>query len=152
MKAEVTANEKEISTTEQNKKLLRKAVEEIWNKGNFDRLKELVSADFVIHFPRPGEDIRGPENVKHFYTELRNAFPDIHFTIVDQIAEGDKIVTHWSATGTHKGEFKNIPTTGKRVTFNAMDIDKISDGKFVECWTNVDELGLMQQLGAISKK
>ena len=144
-----TMKEKEISAAEQNKKLIRNAVDEIWNKGNFDALKEMVTDDFVIHFPRAGEEIRGPENVKHFYTNLRNAFPDIHFTIVDQVAEDNKIVTHWSATGTHKDEFKNIPATGKRVTFNAMDIDKVSNGKFVECWTNVDELGLMQQLGVI---
>lgn len=142
--------EKEISTAEQNKKLIRNAVEEIWNKGNFDMLKEMVTDDFVIHFPRPGEEIRGPENVKHFYTDLRKAFPDIHFSIVEQVAEDDKIVTHWSAAGTHKGEFKGIAATGKKVKFTAIDIDKVSNGKFVECWTNIDELGLLQQLGVIS--
>lgn len=142
--------EKEISTAEQNKKLIRNAVEEIWNKGNFDMLKEMVTDDFVIHFPRPGEEIRGTENVKNFYTGLRKAFPDIHFSIVEQVAEDDKIVTHWSAAGTHKGEFKGIAATGKKVKFTAMDIDKVSNGKFVECWTNIDELGLLQQLGVIS--
>ncbi len=145
-------NEKENSVIEQNKELLRKAVEEIWNGGNFDILGDLVTEDFVIHFPRAGEDLKGPEDVKRFYTNLRNAFPDIHFKIIDQIAEDDKIVTHWTATGTHKGEFKGIPATGKTVIFTAMDIDKISDGKFVECWTNVDELGLMQQLGVVPKQ
>lgn len=144
--------EKRTSITEQNKELLRRAVEEIWNKGNFEKLNELVSEDFVIHFPRPGEEIRGPENVKEFYTELRDAFPDLTFTIIDLLAEEGKVVTHWSATGTHKGEFRGIPATGKKVTFTAMDIDKISNGKFVECWTNVDELGLMQQLGVVPKQ
>lgn len=144
--------EKRTSITEQNKELLRRAVEEIWNKGNFEKLNELVSEDFVIHFPRPGEEIRGPENVKEFYTELRDAFPDLTFTIIDLLAEEEKVVTHWSATGTHKGEFRGIPATGKKVTFTAMDIDKISNGKFVECWTNVDELGLMQQLGVVPKQ
>lgn len=147
-----SVKEKRTSSVEQNKELLRKAVEEVWNKGNFDYMKEMVSDDFVIHFPRPGEDIRGPENVKKFYAELRNAFPDLSFRILDLVAEENKVVTHWTATGTHKGEFKGIPATGKRVTFNAIDIDKISDGKFVECWTNVDELGLMQQLGVILGK
>lgn len=151
MKNETSVIEKEFATA-QNKELLRKAVEEIWNRGNFEKLKEMISEDFVIHFPRPGEEVRGQENVKQFYTELRHAFPDIRFTIVDLLAEGDKVVTHWSASGTHKGEFKGIPATGKYVTFTAMDIDKIADGKFVECWTNVDELGLMHQLQAIPGK
>ena len=139
--------EKAATSIEQNKELLRKAVEEVWNKGNFDNMKEMVSDDFVIHFPR--EKLCGVEDIKQFYTALRKAFPDIHFTIIDQVAEEGKVVTHWSATGTHKGEFKGIPATGKKVTFTAMDIDKISDGKFTECWTNMDELGLMQQLGVI---
>jgi steroid delta-isomerase-like uncharacterized protein len=136
-------------TIEQNKKLLKNAVEEIWNKGNFDLLGDLITDDFVIHFPRPGEELRGPKNVKQFYSDMRQAFPDIHFTIKEQVAEGNKVVTHWSASGTHKGEFKGIPATGNKVNFTAMDIDKIENGKVVECWTNVDELGLMQQLGVI---
>lgn len=144
--------EKGMSIIKKNKELLRNAVEEIWNKGNFQMLNDFVSDDFVIHFPGEGEEIRGPENVKQFYTALREAFPDIHFTILDQVAEGDKVVTHWSATGTHKGNFKGIPATGNKVTLTAMDIDKISNGKFVECWSNIDELGLMQQLGVIPAK
>lgn len=142
--------EKGISAIERNKELLRKAVEEVWNKGNFDNMKDMVSDDFVIHFPR--EEIRGVENIKEFYTELRKAFPDINFTIVDQVAEENKVVTHWTATGTHKGEFNGIPATGQKVKFSAIDIDKISNGKFVECWSNMDELGLMQQLGVIPEK
>ena len=142
--------EKGISAIEKNKELLRKAVEEVWNKGNFDNMKEMVSDDFVIHFP--GEEIRGLENIKTFYTELRKAFPDIRFTIVDQIAEENKVVTRWTGAGTHKGEFKGIPPTGQKVKISAIDIDRISDGKFVECWSNMDELGLMQQLGVMPKK
>jgi steroid delta-isomerase-like uncharacterized protein len=142
--------EKGISAIEKNKEFLRKAVEEVWNKGNFDNMKEMVSDDFVIHFP--GEEIRGLENIKTFYTELRKAFPDIRFTIVDQIAEENKVVTRWTAAGTHKGEFKGIPPTGQKVKISAIDIDRISDGKFVECWSNMDELGLMQQLGVIPGK
>lgn len=142
--------QKGTSSIEQNKELLRKAVEEVWNNGNFDNMEKMVSDDFVIHFPR--EELRGIENIKTFYTELRKAFPDIRFTIVDQIAEENKVVTHWTATGTHKSKFKGIPATGQKVKISAIDIDKISDGKFVECWSNMDELGLMQQLGVIPKK
>ena len=142
-------NEKRTSVTEQNKELLRKAVDEIWNKGKFQLLDDFITGDFVVHFSRPGEELQGTKNVKQFYTNLREAFPDIHFTIVDQVAEGDKVVTHWTASGTHKGEFKGIPATGKKVIFSAMDIDRVINGKVKECWTNVDELSLMKQLGVI---
>ncbi len=144
-------NEKEGSNTrsEQNKILIRRAVEEVWNGGNFDILDELITNDFIIHSSTPGEEIQGHKGVKQFYTKLREAFPDIHFTIENQVAEGDKVVTHWIARATHKGEFKGIPPTGNQVNFTAIDIDRLVNGKVVECWTNVDELGLLQQLGVI---
>jgi steroid delta-isomerase-like uncharacterized protein len=137
------------SKAEQNKNLIRKVVSEVWNTGNFDVIDEFVTGDFIIHSPRPEEDLKGPEQVKQFYTHLHKAFPDINFIINDQIAEGDKVVTHYTVSATHKGEFKGIPATGNKVNFKGVDIDKISDGKFVECWSNLDELGLLQQLGVI---
>lgn len=134
---------------EQNKNLVRRAVEEIWNQGNYDTIEEFVSHDFVAHSSAPDEETHGPEGAKQFFTQLRKAFPDIYFTIEDQIAEEDRVVTHWTARGTHKGEFKGIPPMGKQVKLTAIDIDRIVNGKVVECWTNIDELGLLQQLGVI---
>jgi len=135
--------------SEQNKNLIRRAVDEIWNRRNFAILGELVSSDFVVHVT--GEEIHGREGVKQFYTMLHRAFPDIHFTIEDQIAERDKVVTHWSAQGTHLGEFNGIPATGKQFKVTGIDIDRIVDGKSVERWTNMDELGLLQQLGIVPR-
>lgn len=135
--------------SEQNKNLVQRVVSEVWNDGNFDVIDELVTNDFVIHSRRPEEELKGPKQVREFYTNLRKAFPDLKFTIHDQVAEGDKVVTHFSATATHKGDFKGIPATGNKINFTGVDIDRISNGKFVECWTNIDELGLMQQLGII---
>jgi steroid delta-isomerase-like uncharacterized protein len=143
-------NNKEMNkVTEQNKKLQRYVVEEIWNTGDLEKVDAIVSSEFVIHFPTPGEDLRGAEEIKQFFSHLRSAFPDIQFTIINQIAEGDQVVTHWTATGTHKGEFKGIPPSGNKVNFSAVDIDKIVNGKFIECWTVLDELNLMQQIDAI---
>jgi steroid delta-isomerase-like uncharacterized protein len=133
--------------SEQNKNLIRRAVEEVWNRRNFASLSDLVSSDFVVH--SAGEEIHGREGVKQFYSMLHRAFPDIRFTIKDQIAEGDKVVTHWTARGTHRGEFNGIPATGKQFNVSAIDIDRIADGKVVECWTNMDQLGLLQQLGIV---
>ncbi len=135
--------------SEQNKILTRRALEEVWNRGNFAVVDELVASDFVVHASTPANETHGPEGVKHFYAMLRQAFPDLHFTIEDQIADGDRVVTRWTARGTHTGEFQGIPPTGKQVRLTGIDIDRIANGKFVECWTNVDELGMMQQLGVL---
>ena len=81
---------------------------------------------------------------------MRAGFPDLHFTVEDQIAEGDMVVTRWTARGTHTGEFQSIPATGKAIRVAGTDIDRVIDGKSVECWAHVDELGLMQQLGAVA--
>jgi steroid delta-isomerase-like uncharacterized protein len=133
---------------EQNKELIRRAVEQIYNGANYSTLDQFVADDFVVHVSQD-EKVYGREGVKQFYTELRTAFPDLFFTIQDQIAESDRVVTSWKAEGTHSGAFKGIPATGKRVILTAVDIDRIVDGKVVECWTKMDELGLLNQLGAI---
>jgi len=149
MKTEKEVTPRKNALAEQNKTLVRRAIEEIWNQGNYDKVEEFVAPDFVIHSSTPDKEIHGPEGTAQFFIQLREAFPDIHFTIEDQIAEEDRVVTHWTAQGTHKGEFNGIPPTGKQVKVTAIDIDRVVNGKVVECWTNMDELGLLQQLGAI---
>lgn len=136
--------------TEQNKKLIRTAIEEVWNKRNFSVLDEIVSGGFVVRSLNPDNEVRGQEGIRQFYTALRNAFPDIKFTVKDQIAEGDKVVTQWVAEGTHQGSYNGIPPTGKHFKVSAIDIDYIRNGKVTECWTNMDELGLLQQLGILN--
>lgn len=133
----------------QNKNLIRRAVEEVWKRGNFTVLGELVTSDFVVHSAVPGDEIHGGEGIKQFHMMLRHAFPDIHFTIEDQIAEGERVVTHWTAQGTHRGEFKG-PATSKHFSIRAIDIDRIVDGKVVERWTSLDQFDLLRQLGILS--
>lgn len=135
--------------SEQNKMLVRRAIEEVWNQGNFDLVDELIASDLVIHLPAPGQEVRGPEGVKQFYGMLRAAFPDIHFTINDQIAEGDRVVTRWTAQGTHTGEYRGIPPTGRQFKVTGIDIDRVAGSKVVECWPIEDDLGLLQQLGLV---
>jgi steroid delta-isomerase-like uncharacterized protein len=139
--------EKAIALAEQNKDVVRRAVQEIWNEGKYDNVEKYVSSDFVVHSAIPGEDIHGPGGVIEFFTYFRKAFPDLQFTIVDMIAESDRVVTHYTIRGTHRGEFKGIPATGKSININGTDIDRLVDGKTVECWPNLDELSLLQQLG-----
>lgn len=135
-------------SAEQNKASARRAFEEVWSKGNLSVLDELSDPNTVGHDPVSG-DTRGREAGKQLVSMYRTAFPDIHFTIEDQVAEGDKVVTRWSSSGTHKGELMGIAPTGKRATVTGISIDRFSGGKQVEDWTNWDALGLMQQLGVI---
>ena len=135
---------------ERNKNLVRQAAEEIYNKGNYACIDEIVSNDFVIHSLNPKKEIHGREGARNFAIALRTAFPDIKFIIKDQFAEGDKVVTHFIAEGTHQGSFEGIPPTGKSFKVSAIDIDYIKNGKVSECWSNMDELSLLQQLGVLS--
>lgn len=133
--------------SEHNKALMRRGIEEVWSQGNFDMVEDLVASDFVGHQP-PIEN-HGPEGVKRYFGELRSAFPDIRFTIEDQIAEGDRVVTRWTARATHQGAYQGVPPTGKAGIVTGITISRFADGKIVEGWTNLDALGLMQQIGAL---
>ena len=93
--------------SEQNKTLVRRVVEEVYNQGNLAVADELAVSDLVIHLT--SQEIRGREGAKEYVAALRAAFPDLHMTIEDQIAEGDRVVTRWTARGTHTGEFQGIP-------------------------------------------
>lgn len=135
--------------SDQNKKLMSRGIDEVWNQGHFAVADELIDSDFVAHTPRSADDLHGPEGVKRYYASLREAFPDLHFTIEDQIAEGDKVVARWTAEGTHKGEFRGIPPSGKQVSLSGITINRVADGTMMEGWTNLDELGLLRQLGAL---
>jgi steroid delta-isomerase-like uncharacterized protein len=137
-------------STEENKALVRRLYEE-WNKGKLAAIAavdELGAPDCVYHGTGvfPDMDLAGG---KQLTTAFFTAFPDAHWTIEDQIAEGDKVVTRFTARGTHRGDFMGAPPTGKQVSFTGIEIARIKDGKFVEGWFNEDHLGLMQQLGVI---
>ncbi len=137
-------------SAEENKAIARCVFEEAWNQGNLDPVDEIHSTDFVLHDPSMPEDICGPEGFKQFITMYRIAFPDIHFTIEDQIAEGDKVVTRWTGTGTHRGELMGIAPTGVRGQgVMGITIDQIAGGKIVESWNAWDTLGMLQQLGVV---
>jgi steroid delta-isomerase-like uncharacterized protein len=132
-------------STEENKGLLRRLFEEVWNQGNLATVDELLSADYVLH--DPAMLIRGPEGFKAYVAAFRGAFPDLHATIEDQIAEEDKVAMRFTVRATHKGEFQGLPPTGKQVILTGIDIQRIANGKIAENWVNLDALGLLQQLG-----
>ena len=135
--------------SEQNKALSRRVAEEMFAGVNLDIAEELVTPDFVGHDVASPEPVRGPEGLKEQAKGYRDAFPDLQIKIEDQIAEGDKVVSRWTATGTHNGDLFGIAPTGKQTTVTGITIDRFSGGKIAESWDNWDALGLMQQLGAI---
>ena len=136
-------------STEENKALAQRVLEEMFNKGNLDAADELLAPDYVDHDPAMPEDIHGPEGFKEYVDAYRSAFSDLHVEIEDQIAEGDKVVTRWTGTGTHDGELAGIPPTGNRVRFPGMEIVRISEGKLVEGWEGYDMMNLMRELGVM---
>ena len=134
-------------STEENIKLVHRFFEELWNQGNLDAADELLASGHAHHFS--DEDIIGPEGLKSLVTWLRTAFPDIHTSIDDVVAEGDKVVVRFTSRGTHQREGMGIPPTGKRVVYTGIDIFRIEDGRIVERWGEVDGLSLGQQLGTV---
>jgi predicted ester cyclase len=136
-------------SAEQNKDLIRRIPEEVFNQGKLDLIDELFVADYVEHAAIPPQFSPDIPGLKRFISALRAAFPDFRYTIEDQIAEGDKVVTRVTARGTHNGEFLGIPATGKQVEWGEIHIGRISGGKLVEHWVVQDQLGLLQQLGVV---
>ena len=135
-------------SAEENKAIWRRWVEEM-NKGKAAALAvmgEILATDFVAHGALGDFD---HENYKQHGDEYWDAFSDIHMTIDDIVAEGDKIAVRWTWTGTHKGEMMGIPPTNKKVTMWLIQIDRVVGGKIVERWTREDTLGFMQQLGLV---
>lgn len=135
-------------SAEENKAIVRRLFEELWNQGKLDVADEIFATDYIFHEPVAGE-VRGPEGFKQFVSMYRIAFPDLQFRIEDQIAEGDKIVTRWTATGTHKGELMGISPTSVQVTVTGIGIAHTDGDKIVEFWDNYDALGMLQQLGVV---
>lgn len=134
-------------STEQNKAIVRRTIEEGWNQGNTAVFDELFAANYAGHdMSRP---VQGLAGFKQFYATYHSAFPDTHLAIEDLIAEGDKVVTRWMGTGTNKGSLMGISPSGKRVTITGTIITRLAGGKVAEEWYNYDLLGMLQQIGAV---
>ena len=137
-------------SAEANKAVSRRFFVEIFSQGNLAVADEIIAPNHVNGGPGalPGLP-NGPEGSKMQVSFYRNAFPDTHFTVDEQIAEGDTVVTRFTAHGTHKGELAGIAPTGRSVTVTGIVRDRLEDGKIVETWAIFDQLGMMQQLGVI---
>ena len=136
--------------SEENEALVRRYFEEIWDKGNLELIDELFTTNFVRHGPTATEgEVRGLEGFKGVVGMYRTAFPDLRVPIEDLIAEGDRVVSRWTARGTHQGELMGIAPTGNQASVTGMIVDRISGGRIEEEWVDYDTLHLMQQIGAV---
>lgn len=131
-----------------NKAIFRRYFDEVLNTGNLDLVDELIAANYVSHYPTGYDFGGGPEDVKQIVTTVRTGFPNVHFTIEDVFAEGDRVVGRWTFGGTHQGDFMGIPPSGKQVSVMGIAIYRIVDEKIAEAWVAWDALGLMQQIRA----
>ena len=134
--------------SEENKACVRRLTEEVWNRGNFTVVNQLVALDYAGHSPTAGET-RGRHGYIAFYQALRSSFPDIEFTVEDLIAEGDRVVSRWRAHGTNLGEYRGLPPTGRSGSVAGVSIFRVTKGSVVECWTHADDLTLLQLVGAM---
>jgi steroid delta-isomerase-like uncharacterized protein len=132
-----------------NKALIRQWFDEVWNTGRESAIDELMANGGLVH--GLGEDLVGPAGFKPFHRAFRDAFPDMIVHLDQVIAEGDTVAARWTATGTHRGDGLGFAATGRPVSFTGMVFARIADGKLVEGWNSMDQLGMMQQLGIVDR-
>jgi steroid delta-isomerase-like uncharacterized protein len=138
----------DMTTSENNKAAIRKFLEEVINQNRMDRANDLVVEDFVELDPLPGQR-QGREGLKEVLSAMRAAFPDMHWVVQEMVAEGDRVVTRFSWTGTHRGAFLGVPATGRKVDVNGVVMDELVGGKMSRSRILMDSLGMMQQLGVV---
>lgn len=129
-----------------NSQIIRRFIEEVLNRGNIEATGQFFWEDVVEQVPFPGQG-PGLEGLKDVLCGMRIGFPDMHWSVEEQIAEGDKVLTRFEWTGTHRGEFLGVPATGRPVKVWGTVIDRLQDGKIKETRIIMDALGLMMQLG-----
>lgn len=137
--------------SEENKQLVRRWFEEVWNKGRADAIEEMLAEKGVVHglSDDPANPIIGPGDFRPFHTVFREAFPNIEVVIEDMIAESDKVVARCSVRAKHKGEFLGRAASQSPVEFTGIAIVRIDNGMIVEAWNNFDFMTLHKQVGLL---
>lgn len=137
------------SITERNKALARRVVEEIWGQGRLDTIDEVYDTTYVAHIRGPGGT--GCAGFKRTIGLFRQGFPDAHTQVMDMITEGDRVVVIYQAEGTHQGSIFGETPSRRAVNVTGISVMRISHGKIVETWDELDLFGLAQQLGLVPR-
>jgi steroid delta-isomerase-like uncharacterized protein len=137
--------------SEENKQLVRRWFEEVWNKGRADAIDEMLDANGVVHglSDDPSKPITGPREFRPFHTLFRDAFPNMIVVVEDVVAEYDKVAARCSVRGKHEGDFRGKAATQFPVEFTGIAIVRIENGKIVEAWNNFDFMTLHTQVGLL---
>lgn len=133
-------------STEEKKALIQRTIDLI-NERNFAGIDQMYASSYVRHDPNTPQ-VRNREAYKQYVMVLCNIFPDLHFTIEDLLADGEKVVCRFTTAGTHSRPWRSIPATGKRVTTSGVAISRVVGDEVVEDWFTNDIFGLAEQLGA----
>ncbi|HEY6945083.1 MAG TPA: ester cyclase [Candidatus Acidoferrum sp.] len=133
-----------------NKSIVRRLYEEVWNKRRLEVAGELISPSHAMQIIDLPDSGIGPEAYARNVTLYVRAFPDLKFTVLDIVAESEKVVALWNISGTHKGEFRRIPPTGKKISVDGITISQLANGKIMDSYVSLDMWTLMQQIGAIA--
>jgi len=131
---------------------MRRVLEEAFGQGKLEVIDEVVDPGFVCYDPNSETgEIRGADRIKDEIAYFRQAVPDLTYAVEDQVVEGDKVVSRYTVSGTHQGEFFGVAGTGNRIEMTGINIDRFDEsGKLVEEWPEYDLLGAMKQLGAVA--
>ena len=137
--------------SEENKELVRRWFEEVWNKGRADAIDEMFDENGIAHglADDPANPIKGPNGFKPFHDVFRQAFPNMTIYIEDLIAEGDRVAARCSVRARHEGNFRGKAATQAPVEFSGIAIVRIENGKIVEAWNNFDFMTMYKQVGHI---
>lgn len=133
-----------MSITE-NKALAHRILEEVFSQGRLSQIEELFTPGILIH--DPDKELLGFEQVKQGILRLREAFPDLTYSIEDMIGEDDKVMVRFTGKGTHRGNFRGVAPTDKQMTYTGIMIMRLAEGKLAEYWAVSDALGIFRQLG-----
>ena len=135
--------------SEQNKTVVRRLFDELWNKGNLQVADEIIAPTYQHHDASTPDLGKGPEGEKKRVNLYRGAFNDFRLNIEDLFADGETVVARWSCRGVHKGDLNGIAPTNKQFAITGVTICRLTNGKIVEGFVNWDALGLMRQLGIV---
>jgi steroid delta-isomerase-like uncharacterized protein len=136
-------------SAEQNKAIVRQWIEQGWNKGNVNLIDDLYTPNVVQHDAATPVPVTSAEALKQYVGGFLHAMPDLHFTIDDLLAEGDKVLWRFTAKGTQTGDLMTIPPSGRTATVTGMVLFRLANGKIAEVWVNFDALTMLQQMGVI---